>query len=103
MIVITIDREALSIHAKGHAKGPRNEYGHDLVCAAVSALMQGYAYAGTRTGHIMEIMMDKGDMLARVDPDATVHEELRNIFRGYCLGLQLVAENRPECLRITGL
>lgn len=103
MIEIVIDRKALSIHAKGHARGPRNEYGHDLVCAAVSNLMQAYVYAGTRTGHVMEAMFDRGDSIARVDPDATVREELRHIFRGYCLGLQLVAENHPEYLRITGL
>lgn len=102
MITITIDRKRLCMEGQGHAKAGKNEYGHDLVCAAVSTLMQAYCYAGRRTGHVMEYMMDKGSFMARIDPDATASNELRHIFEGYVLGLQLVAENYPEHVRITG-
>lgn len=101
MINVTVDRAALSISATGHARAKRNEYGHDLVCAAVSTLMQGFAYAGTRSGHIMEVDMDKGHMVARIDPDTTASQGMRYIFEGYALGLQMVAENYPESLKIS--
>lgn len=100
MIEVTIDRRALSIEARGHAKAQRNECGHDLVCAAVSMLMQAWAYAGMRTGHIMEVDMDKGHMYARIDPDTTQTEKLRGMFEAYVWGLKLAAENYPENVRI---
>ena len=100
MIEVTIDRKALSIEARGHAKAQRNEYGHDLVCAAVSMLMQAFAYAGMRTGHSMEVDMDKGHMHARIDPDTTATEQLRAMFDAYVWGLMLAAENYPQNVRI---
>ena len=103
MITITIDRERLSMEGHGHARAEKNAYGHDLVCAAVSTLMQAYCYAGRRTGHIMEYMMEKGHYIAQVDPDTTAGPELRNIYEGYVAGLQMVAENYPEHVRITGV
>lgn len=100
MVTVTINRKALSMESRGHAKAERNAYGHDLVCAAVSTLMQSWAYAGTRTGHVMEVDMQSGAMVARVDPDTSATEKLRHIFDGYALGLKLVADNYPENVRI---
>lgn len=101
MVEITVSRRRLSIEARGHAKAERNEYGHDLVCAAVSTLMQAWGYAGMRTGHCMEVVQDKGHFLAQLDPDATPDKALPHIFEGYVLGLQLVADNYPEHVRMT--
>lgn len=100
MITIEYSREKLSIAARGHANAERNRWDHDLVCAAVSTLMQGWAYAGTRTGHVMEVLQEHGCMVAQIDPDATPSEKLRHIFDGYVLGLRMVEENHPECVRI---
>lgn len=100
MVEITYSRKRLSIEARGHAKAERNEYGHDMVCAAVSTLMQAWGYAGMRTGHCMDVVQDKGYFLARLDPDATPSAELPSIFEGYVLGLQLVADNYPENVRM---
>lgn len=100
MVTVTIDRKALSMESRGHAKAVRNAYGHDLVCAAVSTLMQSWAYAGTRTGHIMEVDMQYGSITARIDLDTTASDKLRHIFDGYALGLKLVADNYPGNVRI---
>lgn len=100
MVEVRYDREALSIEARGHARAERNQYGHDLVCAAVSTLMQAWAYAGLRTGHVMEVDKESGVFFARLDPDATPSPELRSIFDGYVLGLKLCAENYPEHVRV---
>lgn len=100
MITITFDRKELSMIAKGHARAVRNEYGHDLVCCATSTLMQAYAYAGMRSGHIMELQMDKGDMIARVDPDTTPSQAMQHIYDGYVMGLRMLAESYPEHVRL---
>ena len=100
MVEVRINRQNLSMEARGHAGAKHNEYGHDLVCAAVSTLMQAWAYAGTRTGHVMEVDMQHGVFFARLDPDATPSPALQHIFDGYALGLQLVEENYPEHVRI---
>lgn len=100
MVEVTINREAMSIEARGHARAQRNEYGHDLVCAAISTLMQAWAYAGMRTGHVMEVDRESGMFYARLDPDTSPTPALRNIFEGYVLGLMLTAENYPEHVRV---
>lgn len=100
MIEVRYDRARLSIEACGHARAQRNEWNHDLVCTAVSTLMQAWAYAGMRTGHVMDVVQEKGNFYAGIDPDATPSEALRNIFDGYVLGLRLVAENHPEHVRV---
>lgn len=101
MVEITYSRKRLSIEARGHAKAERNQYGHDLVCAAVSTLMQAWGYAGIKTGHCMELMQDKGYFVAQLNPDATPGKTLPHIFDGYVLGLQLVADNYPDNVRLT--
>lgn len=100
MVEIRYSRKRLSISARGHAKAQRNQYGHDMVCAAVSTLMQAWAYAGMRTGHVMDMLQEKGNFYAGIDPDATPSEALRHIFDGYVLGLRLLAENHPEHVRM---
>ncbi len=100
MINIIIDRERLSMEGHGHAKAEKNEYGHDLICAAASTLMQAYAYAGMRSGHIMELQINKGDMVARIDPDTTASTKIKHIYEGYVLGLKMIAENYPEHVRL---
>lgn len=103
MITITIDRERLSIEARGHAGAAKNPCGHDLVCCAISTLMMAYAHAGRRSGHMMEYDHDDGYFIVRVDPDTTASQGVRYIFEGYVMGLELVAENYPKHVQITHL
>lgn len=100
MITIEYSRDRLSMTSRGHANAERSAWDHDLVCAAVSMLMQGWAYAGMRTGHVMEVLQERGTIVAQIDPDATPTDKLRHIFEGYLLGLRLVEEYHPECVRI---
>lgn len=100
MVTITIDRKALSLEGRGHARGPKNAEGHDLVCCAVSTLMQAFAYAGMKTGNIMEAYTEGGFYSVRVDPDTTPKGCMPAAFDAFVLGLRMVAENYPQHVRL---
>ena len=69
--------------AQGHAN--HSKAGTDIVCAAVSILLQTLELRGTAT-------KDKGDMI--------VHTEDREALRLVVEGLRLVAENYPENVEV---
>lgn len=101
MIEVTYDRSRLRIQARGHAKATRNEYGHDLVCCAVSTIVQGYGYAGMRSGHVMEMDMESGMYYTQIDPDTTPGKDLPAYFDGAVWALKMVAEYYPQHVRVT--
>lgn len=100
MITAQIDRETLTITVSGHANAKKNAQGHDLVCCAASTLAQAYYYAGIRKGYMMELHTDHGYLMARPDPRRKAGEDLENIFVGYALGFELLADNYPENVRM---
>lgn len=68
MIVVDVDR--FSLTATGHAMAERNAEGHDLVCCAVSALLQSL-------GNYLEEECD--EMIERLEYDYDVEEETLTI------------------------
>lgn len=100
MVVIEVDRKALSMRGRGHARGLKTPEGHDLICCMVSTLMQSYDYAGRMTGNIMTSFRDGGYFETSVDPDTTPRGCLPAAFDGFVLGLRMIAENYPDHVRL---
>ena len=99
MIHVTYYREYNRVTVEGHAgAGPE---GHDLVCAAVSAL------ALTLAGNV-SYMKDQGavhDVIIRLDEgnaeiQCTAHRRYKasvaQIFRSVCVGFELLAAKYPD-------
>ena len=101
MIKCVYDRDRLRIEMTGHAGGRNNELGHDLVCCAASTLVQTYFYAGSRLGHVMEMQMEHGHMMVQLDPDATASAGFDRCFDTAVLGLMMIEEYHPNCIRVT--
>ena len=81
--MITIKYTQNTIQAQGHAN--HSKAGSDIVCAAVSTLLQTLELRGTAT-------KSKGDMI--------VHTEDREALRLVVEGLRLVERNYPENVEV---
>lgn len=95
--------EAYVLSATGHAGGERNEQDHDLVCCAVSTLMGTLANSCAQLQEVKTIYRQtSGDALLRVKKvPADMREEVAIRFRMALDGLQGLAQQYPECLRVT--
>ncbi|WP_082344122.1 ribosomal-processing cysteine protease Prp [Sulfobacillus thermosulfidooxidans] len=97
MIKVKIGRDTRGVVQEititGHAgQGP---YGHDIVCAAVSALSETLVLGLTRIAPItMDYHLDEGDlsMVFHEDPS----EAAQAIIDTFCLGLQDLANTEPK-------
>ena len=81
--MITIRYAQNSLTAQGHAN--HSKVGTDIVCAAISILLQTLELRGTAT-------KDKGNMI--------VHTEDREALKLVMEGLRLVAENYPSNVEV---
>jgi len=99
MIRVAYCRGLCRVVIQGHAHSA--EVGHDLVCAAVSAL------AYTLAGNVRElesrgkvrrafIRLESGEAQIRCVPAAQQKEQVRQVFDGICLGFRLLAQRYPE-------
>lgn len=100
MITIRYCPETGYIMLKGHARAQENAYGHDLVCAAASALIHTYHYAAERSGYIMEIESDKGYKMVRPDPDCHYDSRLLEMQRTVLLGFEYLARDWTDHIRM---
>ena len=99
MIEVIYHRQYNRVSVKGHAgSGPE---GHDLVCAAVSAI------ALTLAGNVshMEaqeavrnviIRLDEGQAEIQCTPNRRYKESVEQIFRAVCVGFELLATKYPK-------
>lgn len=99
MIRVTYDRKDNRVTIEGHAGcGPE---GHDLVCAAVSAL------ALTLAGNVsyMEAQeavygtitkLEEGNAEIQCTPYRRYKDSVAQIFRSICVGFELLATKYPE-------
>ena len=99
MIKVVYDRKNNKLTVSGHAgSGP---IGHDLVCAAVSAL------ALTLAGNVayMEAQeavrnvitkLDEGDAEIQCTPYRQYKDSVAQIYRAICVGFELLATKYPE-------
>ena len=102
MIQVTYDREKLRLVIRGHAgSGPK---GHDLVCAAVSAL------AMTLGANVADLAMDgivrrqvlqleSGNCFVSCVPCGNKKPVVQLIYDAVCAGFQLLETLYPENIR----
>jgi uncharacterized protein YsxB (DUF464 family) len=99
MVEITYHRKYNRLTAQGHAYS--GEEGHDLVCAAVSALMltmAGNVGSLTKLGNAREpiIRLTKGDAEVSCKPIRKMGNIVTLMFDTVCTGIQMLADQYPE-------
>ena len=99
MIEVTYYRQYNRVTVEGHAgAGPE---GHDLVCAAVSALaltMAGnVSYMEAQEAvHGVIIKLDEGNAEIQCTPYRRYKDSVAQIFRSICVGFELLATKYPS-------
>lgn len=99
MIEVTYYRQYNRVTVKGHAgSGPE---GHDLVCAAVSALALtlagnvSYMEAQEAVRNVV-INLKEGDAEIQCTPYRRYKDSVEQIFRAICVGFELLATKYPK-------
>ena len=96
MIHVVYDQPKYCVTIDGHAMS--GEAGHDLVCAAVSAL----AYTLAHNVYLMEgepkTILQEGYASLSVT-GTTKRETARIVFDAICIGFKILADNFPENIR----
>lgn len=96
MTNIRIDKDLLSVSAKGHACW--DDTGRDVVCAAVSMLMFTLcAFAEDNGGAAFE----EGDLM-RVEFPVSENDYLFGGFDALCEGLRILGDHYPDHVRVQG-
>lgn len=95
--------QAFVLSAQGHAGAERNAQDHDLVCCAVSTLMGTLANSCAQLKQVKTVYrQSSGDALLRVkDVPQDMKMEVNIRFRMALDGLQALAIQYPECVRVT--
>ena len=99
MIQVLYHRQYNRVTVEGHAgNGPE---GHDLVCAAVSALALtlagnvSYMEAQEAVRNVI-IKLDEGNAEIQCTPYRRYKDSVEQIFRALCVGFELLATKYPE-------
>ena len=104
MIRITMSTKRLKMTVEGHAM-PEESGSWREICAAASALTQSMMYSAAKyTGDdpdaeemkYAKYRGDPGNMLIKIYPEAEAEEGIRQIFKAYGDGMQLLAESHPQ-------
>lgn len=95
MIAVTIDAERITL--SGHAG--HGSFGQDIVCAAVTALAQGYINS------LEQLTMDEAQILSEhgflsVGMKNIISESGNLLTGSFLIGLDSIREEFPECLEI---
>lgn len=105
MITIRMNTAKLKLTIDGHAT-PAESGEWKEICAATSALAQALMYSLTKyndgkdTMKSVEYRPEAGNMMIRVFPETWAERGLRNIFKVYGDGLQLLAESHPQSVEM---
>lgn len=99
MIEVTYHRQKNYVQIKGHANSA--PYGHDLVCAAVSAialtLAGNVSYMETQDAvRNVVIKLDEGNAEIRCVAGKKYKESVGQVFRSICIGFELLSTKYPE-------
>lgn len=99
MIEVTYYRQYNRVTVKGHAgSGPE---GHDLVCAAASALALtlagnvSYMEAQEAVRNVI-INLNEGDTEIQCTPYRRYKDSVEQIYRAICVGFELLATKYPD-------
>lgn len=99
MIEVIYYREHNRVTITGHAHS--EEYGKDLICAAVSALaLTLSANVGNMAdkGYVREPVtrLDAGDAEICCKPKTIFRDSVRQVFMSICVGFEILADRYPE-------
>ena len=103
MITVTVTREngsPVGVHVSGHAN--MGEYGEDLVCAAVSAVVQTAILGITEVCHIQAgVSVEEGNTTCILEKDANPDEIQRAgiVFNTMIAGLRSIQASYPGTLK----
>lgn len=99
MITIKRVHRPYGLIVDGHAGSMMNERDHDLVCCAVSVLMQTLLYSASRQGHMIDHDTTEGHMEIRVNDDYSFDRLLAQTFMVVEDGLQMLADAYPKQIK----
>ena len=103
MITVTVTREngdPVGFRVSGHAN--MGEYGEDLVCAAVSAIVQTAILGITEVCHISAgVSIDEGETVCILNKDASADEIQRAsiVMKTMIAGLRSIQQSYPRTLK----
>lgn len=97
MICVRYDPEKLELEVRGHAGAA--EKGRDLVCCAVSVLVQALEKTGQSVGTV-EARMEPGNARVRLHPYPLQWMEAAQRYQAVMDGLRMVAESYPAHVRM---
>ena len=98
MIKVLIKREEnkfVSLEVKGHANS--EEYGKDLICAAVSSVLTG-GFNNLKNPESFELKLDEGYALARAIKEVSSHDEI--VLETIICSLKTIEESWPQFITI---
>lgn len=104
MIDVIYYREHNRVTVNGHAKS--DEYGKDLVCAAVSALTLTLAVnVGNLTAKdyvtANTVKLDPGDAEISCSPRTRYRDSVKQVFMSVCAGFEVLANQYPDYIQYT--
>lgn len=98
MIEVYYNPDSYIVKVDGHAKS--GEYGHDLVCAAVSILVHtliaNVQYIESQSKEKSEITLKEGSAYILCKPLEEHENACRITFNSVCVGFELLANSYPE-------
>ena len=105
MTEIVYSHNDMKVTVKGHAESGKR--GHDLVCAAVSALV--YTLAENINAHSQHfegmsasIRLDEGDAeIVCTECPSVLRAVIDIVFTTVCTGFEMLAQNYPENVKYT--
>ena len=104
MIDVIYYREHNRVTVNGHAKS--DEYGKDLICAAVSTLtltmaanVENLAAKNYVTEHAVKL--DPGDAEISCNPRTRYRDSVKQIFMSVCAGFEVLANQYPDYIQYT--
>lgn len=90
-----IDQKFASLKVSGHANS--DEYGKDLVCAAVSATLTG-GFNALRNPKDFKIILEEGNALLEANKIISDHDEV--VIETIVTGLKSIEENDPKFVKV---
>ena len=101
MVDIRISFDNRTVIATGHANAPRNEDGRDMVCCAVSTLVQTLIFSCQELpGTVVYHDVAPGNVFARVSEPDSATDGVKHRLRMLLDGLKHLEKQYPEMIRV---
>ena len=99
MIKVTYHRDTNCVEVRGHAHS--GEVGHDLVCAAASALLTTLASFARNTleakqSESVSLKLNSGDGEVKCEAKTPYKPSITLVFDAICAGFELLARDYPD-------